>query len=324
MAVLVLLLLVRAETVGAQQVSRSIDRDTLRTGDTFTYRVHITGAEDVDEVIYPDSSDFGPDFVIRNKELVTDRHYHTLHYTLQFFGINTRSVPGMYAGLVTDDDTLFLSLPENSFFYESRVEDTEAELRPLKPIFPFLGNRWPLILMILALMLIAGYLLYHYRDRFFPRQNPDKKPGESVEPFHNPVDELHRELKRIEETFSKPERKAKRYYTELTDAIRSYIEQVHGFPALESTTFELVDSMRSNRFDEEVFRLAEQILQEADLVKFARYKPNASACRDVMKNSHMLAGRIAITDRQKIDTLRKKHESEQKEQLSEAYGHDMG
>ncbi|MEX0681297.1 MAG: hypothetical protein WD097_07940 [Balneolales bacterium] len=319
-----LLLSVLPENTNAQQAAPSIDRDTIRTGDTFQFHVHITGVETFDDMIYPDSADFGTDFVIRNMTVEPGPDGDQLTYLLQFFGIDNRSVPELHAGLIDGTDTLFLVIPETPFIYEERVDEEEAELRPLKPIFPFFRNWWPIILGIAILAALIGYLIYRYRDRLFTRPAPVQAPKEKPLPFQSPLKALLKELARIEHAHPRPEQNAKLFHTELGDAIRTYFEHTHNVPALESTTFELLQILESRRFDDEVIRLAGTLLQQADLVKFAKYKANESDCRDVIKHAHIFAERIAIIDRPKLEALRSRHKMQQKEKISEELRYDLG
>ena len=323
-AVICVLLLIPAEPLEAQQASRSMDRDTLQTGDIFRYHMRLQEVEDFDEVIYPDSADFGADFVIRNRQVITDDRGDSLIYTLQFFGVDTQRVPELHAGLREGADTLFVVIPAASFIYEPRVDDEEAELRPLKPIFPFLRNWWPWILAALVLAAVAVFLWYRYRDRLFGQTVAEEVPEPVAEPFRSPLKKLRTKLKWIETSYKKPATQAKAYYTEIGDAFRTYFELTHHFPAMESTTGEVIRELERRRFDEEVIRLTSSILQEADLVKFAKHQPNESACRDVMEKSLELAGRIAETDRTKIEELRNRHEEEQQRKLTEDHRNDLG
>lgn len=73
--------------------------------------------------------------------------------------------------------------------------------------------------------------------------------------------------------------KIKQYYVELTDIVRSYIERELKIPALESTTDELIETIKD--FDmiktldlpKSTIRNLQNLLSEADLVKFAKSKP---------------------------------------------------
>jgi len=65
---------------------------------------------------------------------------------------------------------------------------------------------------------------------------------------------------------------SKEYYTELTDAIREYLNDRFGFNATEMTTGEIVDNLMRVS-DKDTFKELEELLVMADLVKFAKFEP---------------------------------------------------
>jgi hypothetical protein len=71
----------------------------------------------------------------------------------------------------------------------------------------------------------------------------------------------------------------KAYYSELTDIARNYIEEAIQIPAMESTTSELIEGLRKASLkkkmtlSKETIENLEQVLRQADLVKFAKSKP---------------------------------------------------
>ena len=64
----------------------------------------------------------------------------------------------------------------------------------------------------------------------------------------------------------------KEYYTALTDALREYINNRFGFNAMEMTTEEIIARLLQVKDKESISELKE-ILQTADLVKFAKFNP---------------------------------------------------
>lgn len=65
---------------------------------------------------------------------------------------------------------------------------------------------------------------------------------------------------------------SKEYYTALTDALRSYMSERFAFNATEMTTAEIVEQLLKIKEKESLQELRE-ILQTADLVKFAKFNP---------------------------------------------------
>lgn len=64
----------------------------------------------------------------------------------------------------------------------------------------------------------------------------------------------------------------KAYYTQLTDVLREYLERRFGFNAMEMTTSEIVDELLKIK-DKESIKELKEILEVADLVKFAKMHP---------------------------------------------------
>ena len=71
------------------------------------------------------------------------------------------------------------------------------------------------------------------------------------------------------------------YYSELTEIVRGYIERELKVPALENTTDEVLAMIKdfknadSIETSKETIKKLKDLLQEADLVKFAKSKPLA-------------------------------------------------
>jgi hypothetical protein len=71
----------------------------------------------------------------------------------------------------------------------------------------------------------------------------------------------------------------KAYYSELTDIVRNYIEEAIDIPAMESTTSELIEGLKTAsqkkkmKLSKETIDSLFVVLKQADLVKFAKSKP---------------------------------------------------
>lgn len=65
---------------------------------------------------------------------------------------------------------------------------------------------------------------------------------------------------------------AKEYYTQLTDALRSYIEDRFGFNAMEMTSSDIIEHLHKSS-DVDALDELRELLQTADLVKFAKLTP---------------------------------------------------
>ena len=102
------------------------------------------------------------------------------------------------------------------------------------------------------------------------------------EPSHivalNKIDEI-----KNDETWRDDEN-VKEYYTRLTDALREYMFARFGFNATEMTPSEILDYLRGIDNKENIVELKE-ILETADLVKFAKLHPTANENNRNMMNA---------------------------------------
>lgn len=67
----------------------------------------------------------------------------------------------------------------------------------------------------------------------------------------------------------------KTYYTQLTEALRTYIEERFGFNAMEMTSSEIIACLRNDN-DEAKMQELQMLFETADLVKFAKHKVTMS------------------------------------------------
>lgn len=67
----------------------------------------------------------------------------------------------------------------------------------------------------------------------------------------------------------------KQYYTGITDALREYIQKRYDMGAMEMTSAEILDGLKDKQIDEKIFGELDELLKTADLVKFAKFVPDA-------------------------------------------------
>jgi hypothetical protein len=72
------------------------------------------------------------------------------------------------------------------------------------------------------------------------------------------------------------------YYIRLGDAIRLYIKRVYEFPALEMTTREITQNLQKELASSAIIKITRSVLNEADMVKFANFKPDPAQADGVL------------------------------------------
>lgn len=135
---------------------------------------------------------------------------------------------------------------------------------------PFAWEDWYGLIgcSFLALPLLALLIYFIIRIR-------DNKPiirKIKVEPKLPPHQAAMQEIERIKTEKVWQKGRAKEYYTELTEALRTYIKDRFGFNALEMTSSEIIDKLVEMN-DKEAIADLKELFQTADLVKFAKHDP---------------------------------------------------
>jgi hypothetical protein len=124
----------------------------------------------------------------------------------------------------------------------------------------------------ILLAMLAGLLFWTIK-RFGPQLRKKKKEEAQpvvIEPAHVIA---FRELERLKEEKLWQAGEVKKY-TRLTEILRQYLENRYGVFSLELTTSETLEALVKTGFrKDETYNTLKSVLNGADLVKFAKYKP---------------------------------------------------
>ena len=123
------------------------------------------------------------------------------------------------------------------------------------------------VVLIIALCLLIPYLLGRYHD------NKPILRRVTIAPKLPPHQVALQEMDRIKSEKSWQKDDVKQYYTELTDALRQYMEARFGFNAMEMTSTQILKALHSNEETRMPQRHMKRIVDIADYVKFAKVRP---------------------------------------------------
>jgi large-conductance mechanosensitive channel len=145
-----------------------------------------------------------------------------------------------------------------------------------------LGEILPWIL--LAVLVSAIIWLIVKLIRKFKRVKKDEIVPAITEPAHVIA---FRELEKLKNEKLWQNGETKKYYIRLTEIIRQYLENRFGVNSLELTTSETLEALIKTGFKkDESFNKLRSVLTGADLVKFAKYKPDPAENESVYSNSY--------------------------------------
>jgi len=152
------------------------------------------------------------------------------------------------------------------------IKDIIEESATLEDYMPYLIG--------LGIALILGLLIWFFLSRR-KKEIPIELPP-IIRPAHDIALEKLHELKN-EEIWQKGNIKV--YQTRLTDIIRYYIEERYEVPAMESTSFEIVEYLKDKDISTGLKTKLREMLEIADLVKFAKAKPAQNIHEKLMEDA---------------------------------------
>ncbi len=160
--------------------------------------------------------------------------------------------------------------------------DTALAITPIKGIYK--APIWwkGIIVSLLLILLIAGLIVFlFYASRKWNYLLKKKKAEPETEPeLLRPAEEVALEkLEVIREQKIWQHGKVKEYYTDLTDVVREYISRRYDIRSTEKTSDETLRAIKQvlNEADQKtVYDSLRQMLQLADLVKFAKWNTTPS------------------------------------------------
>ena len=142
---------------------------------------------------------------------------------------------------------------------------------------------WKIILLwILIALIVLGVVYYLYRRYRKKKSNLPVIRKEIKLPPH--VIALN-SLNTLEERKLWQNGKIKEYHSEITEIIRRYFSERFGLHALELTTSETMELLRTTKDTEVIRDITEGFLNNADMVKFAKFSPLGSVNEEMMKQA---------------------------------------
>lgn len=257
-----------------------LDSTTIKIGEQLNYRINVE-ADTTAVVVFPEQKTFGALEVVESFPVDTipglNKNRLIKKYGLTQFDSGNYTIPRLEV-LINNKSYLTDSLTVR--VNDIAVDTTKQKMYDIKPIVQVdkrYTDWWKYVLIILVALGIIGALLYWFVFRKKPLTEEEKVA------MLPPFDRAMLELKKLEESKYLIQSEYKQYYSELTDIVRAYLEEDVHISALESTTDELITKLEllkdsgNLKIEDDTLSQFKRILQTADLVKFARSKPEMRA-----------------------------------------------
>ena len=203
----------------------------------------------------------------------------SLRYEVATFELDSAYVPMLPVGLAGEADTLIAGTPPVLVQVKSLVPADAEGIRDITDLAAFPRLAWYWYAIPIALLAALAFWLWK-RSR---REEEAEEEAAVPEPAEPPWEEAERRLRALERIDLSDPALVKSYYVELADIFRTYLARRTRVPALESTTRELVYRLRRalelGMIPRDMTGDVENVLSQADLVKFADIRPPDEAGR---------------------------------------------
>ena len=286
-----ILILFVLPTLHAQEVKVATSAKNIKIGEQIEYKISVQAPADA-AVVFPEGQTFGALEMVKTNPTDTLKEAGKFRlekaYYLTQFDEGKYTIPQQKIQISHKDfytDSLLVEV------HNVAVDTLKQPLYDAKPIAevtsPSSSHLWLWIVLGIVTLLLTAAALYFFvfRKKKLSAEEERKK----LPPFERAI----QDLKDLQNSKYLIESQHKAYYTRLTDIVKEYLEDEVHILAKESTTDELLakinDLQQTGKLhlSEETINNLKRVLQNADLVKFAKSKPsdnNAEYDRETIEN----------------------------------------
>jgi hypothetical protein len=260
----------------SQKITTSIDSSQIKIGSQFKLTIKAS-VNAKDKVVFPEGKFFGALEILESYPVDTIKNnsqYELIKkYGLTQFDSGRYTLPNL---LVKINQTAFRTDTLSILVNNVKVDTTKQQMYDIKNIIASEeapSSEWWKWLILLALIVASGFASY------FIIKKIQKREDSAEEFFASPIEKAIAYLQNLDKKQLIQKGEVKEYYSEMTDIARTYIEESVNVPAMESTSSELIAALKKAISEKKMFINREElnqfklVLENADLVKFAKSKP---------------------------------------------------
>lgn len=253
------------------QVSAILDTTQIKIGEEIKYRILVETEENA-TVLFPEGQTFLPLEVIEvyNTDTLFENQKIKLikEYGLTQFDSGRYVIPQQ---LIRINDRTFFTDTLWVEVADVEVDTLKQDMYDIKPhiqVPPVKGGWIKTALWILLILLVITAVVYYLLKL--------RKKSREAQKRLPPFEEALVALQNLDNSDFLRENRLKDYYSSLTEIVKRYLDREVDSAALESTTDELIAKLEIHKhsgnldFDTQTIYKLKEILQRADLVKFAK------------------------------------------------------
>ena len=260
-------------------IDSGVDRSTCRIGDLITYTVTISHTPDV-ILTKPGLGENLGAFEIRDYKVHDEREENgviveQVDYVISTFETGRFEIPALtfYYSTTRDSAQNELKTQKLQITMESLKPSEDGDIKDVKTPLDLPPDytgylRWGLV--GIAFILLFAVAFYYWRKKRGGRGLFEEVSGPS-----RPAHEIAlADLQALVDSDLLKNGEVKTFYVRLSDIIRKYLEGRYFIVAIEMTTFEITLRLQQTEMDENDSGSIRRLLENCDLVKFAKHIPN--------------------------------------------------
>ena len=271
-----------------EEILIAVDSTEFKIGEQINIRFQVK-RDSLSKIQFPEQPNFGPFEILEIFPLDTIRsqtHYlFTKKYALIQFDSGNYWIPKqkiLINGVNAISDSISIRI--NTVVVDT-LKQPLFDIKPLVKLERGYKELTKQIAVIFFILLVLAFLIF-LGLRFQKKREEKRK---KIPPFERAL----LELKALEEERPRLQEEYKSYYSKLTEVVRRYLEEEANITALESTSKELLKKLEllidAGKLDlsTETLLSLKQVLEHADLVKFARSAPEfevATSDRNIVED----------------------------------------
>lgn len=285
------LFLFQSHSALSQKLNATIESDSILIGKELFYKIDVN-LEKKQAIIFPDSASFVP------FELLSETKVDTIQSNNGFIFSKSYAITSFDEGeyiipkiKVKIGDKLFSTDSKKIKVNMVEVDTTKQGLYEIKPPFDDfstleiiklgLVNNYLKLLSIILLILV----IILFRKKIVKFFNPIL----NIKPTLSPLELADKRIIKLEKFETKSDSDIKHFYSELIFLLRCFLDKEIYSRALESTTNELISGLNNLRelklfaIPKKSINRIQEILNRADLVKFAKFLPQRHISQNDLK-----------------------------------------
>jgi len=272
----------------------SISPDSVYIGDPIAISLELTYPESVEVIFEGLSAPIEQFEVIEEGKLSSYRvggvRVDSLSLTLTTFETGRHQLGPIEVHLVVRGLPDTLRMDGKSISVVSLLDPEASDIKDIKDLITAdRDSRLVWILIAGAVLVILAYLFW-LRKRHRPRKfatDSDSKP-------RIPPDQWALEALQKIERMELPSRGlVKTHYTLVSGVLRQYLNLRYGVVTTERTTLEIINELEKRTVPDEQKTRFTELLEESDLVKFAKYEPDDERSGSLIPSSREIVGDTA-------------------------------